>query len=61
MVEHSTVQYFYTIDGLRDAITSMHSSKISKLASKDITKCRVGGRYVTVREVERSRRCESWY
>lgn len=51
----SVLQYFFTIRELRDAILTFHApaeaSEVDQLQ-------RVGGRLVTVTEVDRSRRCE---
>jgi hypothetical protein len=57
-------QYFYTIKDLRQVILSMQSEGQLELAVKDklsdaqLQKHRVGGRLVTRKEIERSRKCK---
>ncbi|KAG9055761.1 ubiquitin-specific protease ubp2 [Serendipita sp. 407] len=59
---NSLLQYFYTIKDLRDVILSLKSEEDLRIAVKDalsdaqLQKHRVGGRLVTRKEIERSRR-----
>ncbi|KAG9018788.1 ubiquitin-specific protease ubp2 [Tulasnella sp. 427] len=53
---NSLLQYFYTIKDLREAIASLDSRSDNVVSEEEIRQGRVGGRLVTKREVERSRK-----
>lgn len=64
-VAHSSMQYFYTIKDLREAVLPMSKLDLKaldneKLTDEDLKKHRVGGRLVTRREIVRSRKCWSF-
>ncbi|KAG8893932.1 ubiquitin-specific protease ubp2, partial [Tulasnella sp. 403] len=53
---NSLLQYFYTIKELREAITNMDPDNVADVSENDIKQDRVGGRLVSRREVERSKK-----
>lgn len=52
------IQYFYTIKDLREAISTLDVGSEAAISEEEIKQGRVGGRLVTKREVERSKKCE---
>ena len=63
MTTHWLDQYFYTIKDLRGIIAALPNSEgkyldDSKVTDDDLKRHRVGGRLVTRREIQRSKRCE---
>lgn len=65
-VADSSMQYFYTIKDLREAVLPMSKLDLKaldneKLTDEDLKKHRVGGRLVTRREIVRSRKCSSFF
>lgn len=60
-VSYYLLQYFYTIKDLRAAIAASAERETSvPLSDDEIKQDRVGGRLVTRREVERSKKCASF-
>lgn len=55
---NSLLQYFYTIKELREVIESGSFDLDAPISDEDLLKRRIGGRLVTRREVERSKKCE---
>ncbi|KIO24008.1 hypothetical protein M407DRAFT_104243 [Tulasnella calospora MUT 4182] len=53
---NSLLQYFYTIKDLREAISTLDVSSETAISDEEIKQGRVGGRLVTKREVERSKK-----
>lgn len=54
---NSLLQYFYTIKELREVIESGRFDLDMPISDEDLLKHRIGGRLVSRREVERSKKC----